>query len=80
MMIERRVKSGDCKGRHFFDALVFQCFEDNEFLHVHAEALTTSFLLSLQPFHAQFLALLGPLYQKSRLSSWNCGMGVSTLF
>ena len=63
-MIERREKSGDCKGRHSYDALVFQCFEDKEFLHVHAEALTISIVLSLQPFHAQFLALLGSLYQK----------------
>jgi hypothetical protein len=62
-MLERGEKSGDCDGRRSYDGLVFQCFEDNEFLHVHAEALTTSLVLSLQPFHAPFLALLGPLFQ-----------------
>jgi hypothetical protein len=43
---------------------VFQCFEGIELLYLHAEALTTSIVLRLQPPHARIFALLGPPYQK----------------
>ncbi len=44
-------------------ALVFQCFEGIELLHVHAAALSTSIVLRLQPLHVQVLVLLGAPYQ-----------------
>ena len=45
-------------------ALVFQCFEGVELLHVQADAVSLTIVLRLQPLHRLILALLGPLYEQ----------------
>ena len=45
-------------------ALVFQCFEGIEFLHVQTTTTSLSIVLRLEPVHRLILALLGPLYEK----------------
>jgi transposase len=45
-------------------ALVFQCFEGIELLHVQTDAASLTIVLRLQPLHRLILALLGPLYKQ----------------
>jgi transposase len=45
-------------------ALVFQCFEGIELLHVQTSTASFSVVLRLEALHRLILALLGPLYEK----------------
>ena len=45
-------------------ALVFQCFEGIELLHVQTATNSLLMVLRLEPVHRLILALLGPLYEK----------------
>jgi hypothetical protein len=50
-------------------ALVFQCFEGIELLHIHTPAGSRALVLRLEPLHRQILALLGALYETLYFSS-----------
>jgi hypothetical protein len=45
-------------------ALVFQCFEGIELLHVRTALTSRILILRLQPLHRLILHLLGPPYEK----------------
>jgi hypothetical protein len=45
-------------------ALVFQCFEGIELLHVQTSTASLTIVLRLEAVHRLILALLGPLYEK----------------
>jgi hypothetical protein len=50
-------------------ALVFQCFEGIELLHVQTSTTSFTMVLRLESVHRLILALLGPLYETLYLSS-----------
>ena len=56
--------SAQAHGTSHYAALVFQCFEGIELLHVHTSATSLVLVLRLHPVHQLILHLLGPLYEK----------------
>jgi hypothetical protein len=62
--LHRYTTFGMASGTPDHAALVFQCFEGIELLHVHTAATSLILVLRLQPVHRLILQLLGPPYEK----------------